>query len=106
MRLMILLSVFSLVACSNLPKKPSVELCVVDYDRQEASCAMTDGEDVMRLGGFTYENVAYAVYSSPTATRYPLIYLNKAIAFRPDSFATLEKYLHDLERYAKEKCEP
>ena len=72
-----------LVAACEVPEKPEVTICVVDYPRSEAICD-TPG------GGFP--------------RRVPLSDLDKATSFTPPEWEKVQVYIDRLEDYIRNQC--
>lgn len=105
MQLKTLLVTFSLIGCaSGAPKKPSIELCPIDYPSQEAICGNTNGEQFTSTKQLNYQVMVETVFASSNLTRKPLSYLDKGTGLTPGNWEILMNYLHELEDYAKNRC--
>lgn len=94
-----LLIIFSLVGCANLPEKPTLELCLIDYPRQEVICGLTNKIETAEYQEVVDKIMAAQVY------RQPLSYVDRGVSLRPPEWEKLENYRKALERYAREKCQ-
>ncbi len=95
------------VSCATPPPRPAVELCLLDVPASEVICGVTRGSSIKTSADFTYENLKSEILASPTAERLPMLYVDRAIAERPDEFAKQSKYIKALEQYIDEHtCQP
>lgn len=112
--LKISLSTFSILLLTNCalfgpeaPKKPTIELCVLDVPAGEAICGTTNGADITSASSLGYYRVVEIILASGTAHRVPIADLDRAIALKPAQYTILKNYIGDMERYARDKiCEP
>lgn len=94
-----------LASCGGAPVKPSVELGVIDYPRNQVIENMTGGQSFKRIDSVekaTARNVTAAVFTG--GSRVPLESYDKAICFRPDWWNVEVNYVHSLERYIQNHC--
>ena len=94
----------SIVACSSLPEKPMLEICVLDVPAQEGMCGFPKGSNFRTSSDAKYDQMVYEIKSSLSADRFPLAYLDKAIALRPYYYQALVKYVAELEKQARKSC--
>lgn len=106
MRLKALVIIFSacLCACASLPKKPSVELGVIDYPSDQVIVNMTGSAAMARISSVpSYHTVAAAINSS--GQRVPLADYDRAIAFKPVYWQAVQDYMNSLVRYINNHCQ-
>ena len=101
MRLINLLIIFSLIGCASGPKKPSIELCVIDYPANIADCGMTDPELIKSLADLEFDVLTGEIKASSEPK--PLSYLDNAVAITQPHWKEFMDYLHKLEDYVRSK---
>jgi uncharacterized protein YigE (DUF2233 family) len=97
MRLMILLSIFSLVGCANV-QRPDADVCGVNAKTSKLRCYNIKNN---------YTNDG-TLKDGATPTVKPianLMSLNGGIYFSPADFEKLKVWLQDMRDYAKEHCQ-
>lgn len=102
----VLLIIFSLLlaSCASLPKKPNVELGVIDYPSGEVIVNMTGAPAMQRIQSVpSYRTVANAIAAS--GNRVPLSTYDRAIAFKPAYWSEVQNYMNSLVRYINNHCQ-
>ena len=79
MPLIKLLIISSILGCSVLPKKPQVELCIVDALNSEVICGVTQ--------------------TRKPIVRKPILHIDHGVAATPRNWEKLKNYLDSLENY-------
>ena len=100
--LTILFVIFSL-GCKTAPKKPNVELCIVNIESGEALCGNTDGGD-LKAKEATYNRLYGAIKRAQNATVFPLEYIDNGVCLRPSQWGVLQNYVHNLQIYIESQC--
>lgn len=92
-----------LCGCGSMPKKPSVEIGVIDYPAGEVITNVTSGDKIKTVEQLSYKAIATPIVTDNPflSVRVPLERYDKAICFKPDSWELLIDYLHGLERCIK-----
>ena len=94
----------SLSSCASLPKKPSVELGVIDYPSGEVIVNMTGGASLSKINSVpSYHAVASAIVSG--GNRVPLASYDRAIAFKPAYWSAVQNYMNALVVYIQNHCQ-
>lgn len=106
MRLIKLLAIFSLVGCAGGPKKPALELCIINTTNQVAYCGTTDGENITKFSDVNYEGLKRMILFASDLETKPLSYLDNAVALTPKNWEPLQNYIDALEIYIKHQCKP
>lgn len=96
-KMLLLTSLIIFSGCSGLPDKPKGDLCVIDIHDQNLVCvpisSMTEG--------MTFEQF----YILSKTVNIPLDQADNYVAFSPDTYGNIEKYIKQLENIAKNKCQ-
>lgn len=85
--------------CSQLPDKPKGDLCVIDIRDQDLICVPMS----VMTAPKTFKDFVKLVTSS-SATHVPLSQADNYVAFSPDTYGNVEKYIKQLEEIAKNQC--
>lgn len=101
---LIIFSALVFAGCKTGPKKPQVQLCVVDVKSGNCFCATTDTEAFESSDTLTHEAATQLIKSGGDVEPYPIQYCHKAIAIRGQHWLTLQNYIHDLENFIKYQC--
>lgn len=81
-----------------MPEKPTVELGVIDYPRNEVITEIA-GPEVKSSEDLKYEKI-----KANASVRKPLSSYDKAVCFVPDAWVPVQTYMHLLENYIKTSC--
>lgn len=73
---LVLISSIFLVGCGDLPSKPQVNLCIIDYQSQQLSCTTTG--------------------ANPVSARIPIASSDKYTCVSPDDWAAIQNYMNAL----------
>lgn len=83
-RTLLVSSSLLVLASCNVPEKPVVKICVIDYPRMEAICGESGGDG--------------------SVTRVPLSDLDKATSFAPAEWEKVQNYMDELRDYIRNNC--
>lgn len=99
-------SLLASCAGTGIPKKPAIEIGVIDYPRSEVIVNNTAKMSVseVNVASTTVRSVANGIIGSRSSKRQPLSTYHKAIAFRPAYWEAIQNYIDELVAYAKNGC--
>lgn len=99
------------VGCAEAPKKPQVEICIlnviIDEDNPDSypeiygDCGITDGNSIKQVKDISIQNL----YNIITDRNFkPVQEMDKNICFSPKSWETTQNYVHELVNYIENRC--
>lgn len=90
------------LSCARVPKKPVVDLCIIDLPRNQLICASTD-ED--RISYTDYTKAREYIMAQKEIKVIPLGESDKYVCFSPKHWQSVNIYLKKLRDYAVNMCQ-
>ena len=84
---------FLLSGCAGIPTPPSGELCTIDLPRRQLICCPISAQQVSKM-----------TFTDPFCRKMKIDLADKYIAFSPETWGKVSKYIQDLSAVA-EKCQ-